>query len=110
PLQEAPEILQAIGMDLPAHVLPRVVDRFVLVELGQLALAVLAGGISVEVCALLDGRDDVSVQAPLAHVLHDDGAHTTGLAVAPALQDAEHRSLVHAAGSANNPVALGPMH
>ena len=62
PLQEAPEILQAIGMDLPAHVLPRVVDRFVLVQLGQLALAVLAGSVGVELRALLDGRDDVPVQ------------------------------------------------
>ena len=60
-------------VNLTPNVLPRVVDRFVLVQLGQLALAVLAGGVGVELRALLDGRDNVPMQAPLAHVLNDHG-------------------------------------
>src|SRR2546425_2350885 len=35
PLQEAPEVFQAVGMDLSAHILPHVINHLMLVELGR---------------------------------------------------------------------------
>src|SRR2546430_6367653 len=46
----------------------------------------------------------------LAEVLRNGGADATRLPVLAALQQPEDGSLVHAPGSANNRVALGPVH
>ena len=86
------------------------VDHLMLVQLGQLPLAVLLGGIGVEVRALLDVRHDVPANPTLGQVLGDGGADAAGLPVLPALQEAKHGSFVHAASPANDAVALGPMH
>src|SRR5207237_9486865 len=83
PLQEAPEVLQAVGVDLPAHVLPRMVDHLMLIELGQLPLTILLRGISVEVRSLFDVRHDMSANSALGEVLGDGGADAAGLSVFP---------------------------
>ena|SRR5438132_7548519 len=60
PLEQAPEILQAVRVDLTAHVLPGVVDHLMLIELGKLALAVLLGGVGVEIRALLNASPRIA--------------------------------------------------
>src|SRR5207249_3978800 len=109
-LQQAPEVLQAVGMDLSPDVLLGVVDRRVLIELGEPTLGVLHGGIGVEIRSLLYGLDHFATQIPLTQVPHHDGPHPTGLPVAPAFQHPEYRGLIHTAGPANDTIALGPMH
>src|SRR5207244_7145922 len=104
---QRPEVFQAVGVDLPAHILPCVVNHLKLVELGQLPLPVLLSGIGVEVRSLLNIRHDVPANSTLGEVLRNGGADAARLSVFAPLQDAEHRSLVHAASAANDPVAFG---
>src|SRR6266511_2544283 len=47
PLEQRPEVFQAIGVDLPAHVLPRMINHLMLVELGEFPLAVLLRGVGI---------------------------------------------------------------
>jgi len=110
PLEQRPEVFEAIGVDLPAHIFSRVIDRLMLVKLGEVSLPILHGGVGVEVRPLLHGRQDVPANSALVEILGERRPHTARLPVLPALQEAQYGGLVHAAGPTNHAVALGPMH
>ena len=109
-LQKAPEVLQAVGMDLPPDVLLGMVDHLMLIHLRELALPVLLGGVGVEVRALLDPRQDVPPDTALIQILRDGGAHARGLPIPAALQETQDGSLVHAASPANDATPLALVH
>src|SRR5215211_1684343 len=73
PLQEAPEILDTVRVDLPAHVLNRVVDYLVLVVPREAAIA--RPCVCVEACARLDRAAHLFVQRGLLDVRTAPAAH-----------------------------------
>jgi len=107
-LQERPEVLQAVGVDLAAHVSHAMVDDAV--DVFGLKTLVGPRGIGVNVRAWLDVLLNVRLKRVLPDVLGDGDADGGVLVRGSTLQQPHDRSLAPHAGSLDDALALFMMH
>jgi hypothetical protein len=108
PFQEAPEILDIVGMDMAAHELNRVVNGLMRV-VGREA-EIRFQGVCVDVRAGLDRRADFRCEGPALHIGHVRGFDPARSLFACALDDTEDSFLPRAASSFDLPLSDVPMH
>src|ERR1700677_2130778 len=102
-LQERPEVLQSVGMNVSIDVLGGVVYDLMGVVSGQSLVG--KQSIGIERGSRFDVLADFGLQRFLLAVWNDDSAD-----LAPTLNDAEYRSLVFAASTGNAALALSNVH
>ncbi len=107
-LEEGPEVLHAVRVDVVADVLDGVVHELVLVVLGQAAVA--AVGVRVEGRAGRNVLADLGVKDGLRGGVDDSGADLAALVLGAALQDAHDDRLAGAARALDLLLALVRVH
>jgi len=106
--QEAPEILDVVGVDLSANKVDRVVNHFMRVGIGKTEIGF--EGIGVEMQSRLDGGANLRGQCSAAYIGDVHGFNAAGSLVAGTLDDAENGLFAGAARPFDFPLADMPMH
>jgi len=107
-LQETPEVLHAVGVDLPIHVCFSVIDHVVNV-IGFESI-IREQFVGVDLRAFPHVRANGCLQRALADIGHDREPHGAVSVLAVALQQSLHGHFANAAGSSNHTVALVFVH
>jgi hypothetical protein len=102
-LEETPEVLKGIGVNLPIHVLDSMVNHLVRIVSGQSLIGEQEVGI--ESGSRLNMLPDFGLQNRLAAAGHNDSAD-----VPTALQDAHDGHFVFGASTGDAPLPFGDMH
>src|SRR5208282_2728929 len=108
PFQEAPEILDVVGMHVAANELDRMVNHFMRIDIGQ--AQVRFEGVGVEVRARLDGGANFWCQGSAANIGDMHGLDAAWSLFAAALDDPKHRFLARPASPLDLPLADVPVH
>src|SRR5690349_17133205 len=107
-LQETPEILDVVGVNVAANKLDRVIDHLVRICIGKTEIRFQS--ISVEVRACLDSCTDFGRQRIAADIWDVHGLDPAWPLVAAALYDAENGLLAGTAGASDLPLLDVPVH
>jgi hypothetical protein len=109
PLQQAPEVLQPVGVDVALGVALSVVNHLMDELLIQLLVGVEV--VSENLGSWLAGRVDGTMQGAATDRAKDASADAAGLAIQPVtLQQTDNRSLARWAGGGNHPLLLVLVH